>query len=97
LDELARKGHTSAGIAVAVSRMVKAVLRDEGRIYTVSCRALPQYGVGEHVVMSLPCVVGRVGGTRRLPLSLDREEHSRLEHAAAVLEAAYCEHSARRL
>jgi L-lactate dehydrogenase len=94
LDVLTRKGHTSSGIAVAVSRIVESVLRDRGRIYTVSTRALADYGVGEEVVLSLPCVVGRDGVTRRLPLALDREERRKLERAAHVLEAAYRDQSA---
>lgn len=94
LDVLARKGYTSSGIAVAVTRVVEAVLRDEGRIYTVSTRALAEYGVGDEVVLSLPCVIGRDGVTRRLPLALDRGERRQLDRAARVLEAAYRDHSA---
>jgi L-lactate dehydrogenase len=93
LDVLARKGHTSAGIAVAVSRIVESVLRDRGRIYTVSTRALADYGVGEEIVLSLPCVIARDGVTRRLPLALDRHERRQLERAASVLETAYRDHS----
>lgn len=88
-DVLARKGHTSAGIAVAVSRILESVLRDRRRIYTVSTRALAEYGVGEQAVLSLPCVIGRDGVMRRLPLALDRDEHRQLERAARVLETAY--------
>jgi L-lactate dehydrogenase len=93
LDVLARKGYTSAGIAVAVSRIVESVLRDEGRIYTVSTRALAEYGIGEQAVLSLPCVIGRDGVTRRLPLALDREERRQLQRAAGILDAAYRDHS----
>ena len=93
LDVLARKGHTSNGIAVAVSRIVESVLRDQGRIYTISTRALAEYAVGDEVVLSLPCVVGSDGVTRRLPLALDREERRQLERAAHVVEAAYRDQS----
>ena len=93
LDVLARKGHTSNGIAVAVSRIVESVLRDQGRIYTISTRALAECAVGDEVVLSLPCVVGSDGVTRRLPLALDREERRQLERAAHVVEAAYRDQS----
>jgi L-lactate dehydrogenase len=93
LDVFARKGHTSAGIAVAVCRIVESVLGDKGRVYTVSTRALAECGIGEWVVLSLPCLIGREGVTRRLPLALDREERRQLERSAGVLEAAYREHS----
>lgn len=89
-DEIiVRKGHTDAGIAVAASRIVECVLRDQRRIYTVSAPALAEYGVGEEAVLGLPCIVGREGVVRRLPLALDADEQALLEHSAAVLEAAY--------
>jgi L-lactate dehydrogenase len=87
-DILARKGHTDAGVAVAVTRIVESVLRDQRRIYTVSTRALPEYGVGE-AVLSLPSVIGRGGVLRRLPLALNAAEQHMLERSASVLEAAY--------
>ena len=88
-DIIVRKGHTDAGIAVAASRIVECVLRDQRRIYTVSAPALAEYGVGEEAVLGLPCIVGREGVVRRLPLALDADEQALLEHSAAVLEAAY--------
>ena len=88
-EVLARKGHTASGIAVAVARIVECVLRDQRRILTVSSRAPSHYGVGESLVLSLPCVVGRAGVVSRLPLALDRGERQLLERSAAVLEATY--------
>jgi L-lactate dehydrogenase len=88
-EVLARKGHTASGIAVAVSRIVECVLRDQRRILTVSSRAPSQYGVGESLVLSLPCVVGRAGVVSRLPLALDRHERQMLERSAAILQDAY--------
>ena len=58
-------------------------------ILTVSSRAPSQYGIGESVVLSLPCIVGRAGVVSRLPLALDRHERQKLERSAAILEAAY--------
>jgi L-lactate dehydrogenase len=91
-EVVARKGHTASGIAVAISRIVDCVLRDQRRILTVSSRAPSQYGVGESLVLSLPCVVGRAGVVSRLPLTLDRQEGRMLEHSAAILEDAYRDH-----
>jgi L-lactate dehydrogenase len=65
------------------------VLRDEGRIFPVSTRALADYGVGEEVVLGLPCVIGRGGIVRRLPLALDAEETAALARSAAILNASY--------
>jgi L-lactate dehydrogenase len=89
VDILTRKGFTSVGIAAAVSRIVECVLRDQRRIYTVSARALPEYGIGEEVVLGLPCVVGRQGVVSRLPLTLDDTERCLLRRSAAIVQAAY--------
>jgi len=88
-DILTRKGYTDAGIAAVVCRLVQAVLRNERRILTVSTRALPDYEIGEHVVLGLPCVVGRNGIVQRLPLKLDAEEQRLLARSAAILDQAY--------
>jgi L-lactate dehydrogenase len=89
VDILPRKGYTSAGIAAAVSRIVECVLRDQRRIYTVSVRALPEFGIGEEVVLGLPSVVGRQGIVSRLPVELDATELGQLQRSAAIVDAAY--------
>ena len=53
-----RKGFTSYGVAAAVARIVRAVVRDEKRIFMVSVPAAEEYGIGD-VVLSMPCVIGR--------------------------------------
>jgi L-lactate dehydrogenase len=88
-DIIARKGYTDDGIAAVVCRLVQAVFRDERRIFSVSTRALADYGLGEEVVLGLPCVIGRAGIVRRLPLALDADEKALLERSAAILNAAY--------
>jgi L-lactate dehydrogenase len=81
-DIHARKGYTSYGIAAAVCRISASILRKEGRIFTVSARALPEYGIGTEVALGLPCTIARKGVARRLLLQLDAEEHGRLEKSA---------------
>jgi len=88
-DILARKGHTAAGIAVAVSRIIESVLQDQRRVYTVSTRALPEYNVDEGSVLSLPSVIGKEGVVGRLPLALNPSEQRMLQRSAGVLNAAY--------
>ena len=83
-----RKGSTSYGVAVAVARIVRAVARDEKRIFMVSVLAAEEYGIGP-VVLSLPCVIGRAGVDRQLPLAMSAEEQRMLQRSAAVLEQAY--------
>jgi L-lactate dehydrogenase len=85
---LDRKGFTSYGVASAVARIVRAVVRDERRIFMVSVKAAEQYGIGD-VVLSLPSVVGRAGVDRQLLVSLSQDEQRKLQRSAAVLQAAY--------
>ena len=83
-----RKGFTSYGVAAAVARIVRAVARDEKRIFMVSVLAAKEYGIGP-VVLGLPCVIGAAGVDRQLPLAMSAEEHQMLQHSAAILEQAY--------
>ena len=76
-------------MAAAANRLVSSILRDDGRIFTVSVRAVPEYDVGEEVVLGLPCAIGRDGITRRLLLLRNAEEQARLEKSAAVLTDSY--------
>ena len=55
-----RKGFTSYGVAAAVARLVRAVTRDEKRIFMVSVLAATKYGIGP-VVLGLPYVIGAPG------------------------------------
>ena len=83
-----RKGFTSYGVAAAVARIVRAVVRDEKRIFMVSVPAAGEYGIGD-VVLSMPCVIGRGGVERQLLLTLSEDEQRLLQRSAAVLESAY--------
>jgi L-lactate dehydrogenase len=88
LDIHARKGFTSYGVAGAAARIVRAVLRDEKRIFMVSVPATEDYGIG-NVTLSLPCVIGRAGVERQLLLPLSEEEQRMLQRSAEILETAY--------
>ena len=67
---------------------MRAVVRDEKRIFMVSTQAAETYGIGD-VVLSLPSVVGRAGVERQLQLTLSEEEQQKLRRSAEVLETAY--------
>jgi L-lactate dehydrogenase len=83
-----RKGYTSYGVAGAVARIVRAVVRDEKRIFMVSVRPAEEYAIGE-AVLSVPCVIGRAGVDRQLVLRLSDDEQQSLQRSAEVLDAAY--------
>jgi L-lactate dehydrogenase len=88
LGILERKGFTSYGVACAAARIVRAVVRDEKRIFMVAVPAAAEYGIGD-VVLSLPCVVGRAGAERQLLLNLSEDERRLLRRSAEVLDTAY--------
>ena len=80
------KGATFYAVAVAARRICEAILRDEHSILTVSSLLSGEYGI-EDVCLSLPCVVGRRGLERVIPLKLDAEEELMLRHSADVVRA----------
>ena len=83
---IAWKGATFYAIAIAVRRIVQAILRDERSILTVSSLLQGEYGL-EGVCLSLPCVVGRAGVLRRIPIGLAAEELSALRASAEAVRA----------
>lgn len=80
------KGATFHAVSVAVRRIVQAVLRDERSILTVSSLLTGEYGISG-VCLSLPCVVGRRGVERVIPVKLSGEEELMLRHSADVVRS----------
>lgn len=85
-----KKGFTKQAIGVAVAKLVKAILADEKRIFTLStpltksCTKLQS-----DVVLSQPCILGKEGIERVLMLDCNIEEFDALKHSISVLESAY--------
>jgi len=79
-----RKGATYWAVALALRRIVQAIIRDENSVLTVSTLMTGQYGI-EDVCLSLPCIVNRSGAFRALELPLSSPEIERLLKSAAVL------------
>jgi L-lactate dehydrogenase len=86
---LNRKGHTSYGVATVVAQLVDAILRDEKRIFTVSARVDSAYGVGNEMVLGLPCLIGKRGIESYLVLPRNEVEQQLLEASAKKLHDAY--------
>lgn len=84
-----RKGYTNYGVAVAVSKLIQSVIKDERKIYSVSVEANDEYHFENGLVLSLPCIVGKEGINHRLLLSYNEEEKERLKEAAKNLNNAY--------
>lgn len=84
------KGATYYAVALAVRRIVEAILRDEQSILTVSSLLTGQYGIDE-VCLSLPTVVSVSGVKEILPIRLSDDELGKLRASANALRAALCE------
>ena len=80
-----RKGATYYAIGAALTQIVGAVLRDENAVLPVSSLIENLHGISD-VCLSLPTIVNKNGIARVLPLSLDEEELSGLQHSAQVLK-----------
>jgi len=84
-----RKGYTSYGVATVVTQLIKAILRDEKKIFTVSSKADAKYKIGSEVALGLPCIIGQQGIERKLVLPRNQEEQRLLEASATKLKEAY--------
>ena len=79
-----RKGATFYAVALAVRRIVEAIVRDEHSLLTVSTRVAGMMGFPD-VCLSLPVVVGNGGAIRVLEVDLPSEEDKLLRYSAEIL------------
>lgn len=82
---ISRKGYTNYAVAVAVTKICTAILRDERSIMTVSSFLDGQYGVSD-VYLSTPTIVGREGIIEILELTLSHQEQMRFRKSADVIK-----------
>ena len=80
-----RKGYTNYAVALAVRRISEALLDDEQSILTVSGLLNGECGISD-VYMSMPCIVGRDGIRKILPIPLSEKELSQLNDSAKMLK-----------
>ena len=85
-----RKGATYYGIAMAVRRICEAVVRDEKSILPVSCALHGEFGI-DGATLSIPCIVGKEGAEKIIPISLSDEEHTKLHYSAEMLKGIVAE------
>jgi L-lactate dehydrogenase len=82
---LQAKGATYYGIGAALVRIVRAILRNEHAVLTVSSLVPASLQLGE-VSLSLPAIINRDGVVRVLPISLNPSERKALEASAEILK-----------
>lgn len=80
-----RKGATNHAIGLCTAAVLRAVLRDQHQVLTVS-RVQPAMN---GVALSLPAVVGATGATAVLEPEMSADERAGLSRSADVLEKAY--------
>ena len=79
------KGSTSFGVAMAMTHIVRAILRNERHVMTVSAPLEGEYGLKD-VTLGIPCVVGANGIEEIIQARLSPEEMQELAHSAQVLK-----------
>jgi L-lactate dehydrogenase len=91
---IARKGATNHAIGLVTANVLRALLRDERRVLTVSRVHPGTLGSGDKqlqldgVALSLPSIVGAGGATDVLLPTLAPNEVAALQHSAQVLKDA---------
>ena len=83
---ISRKNATYFAVALAVNRIVEAILRDENTILTVSCLMQGEYGIDD-VYLAVPTILNSTGAVRIVnPIINDEEELKKLQESANVLK-----------
>lgn len=80
------KGSTNYGVALAVTKVVEAIIRDENSVLTVSMMLNGEYGI-DQCCLSIPCIVNKNGVSRIVEAELDHTERNDLNQSAEVLRS----------
>ncbi|MEG0326902.1 MAG: L-lactate dehydrogenase [Erysipelothrix sp.] len=80
-----RKGYTNYAVALAITRIVEAILRDERSILTVSTLQSGDYGIDD-VYISVPTIIGRTGVQHVVEVPYSSAEVSALQESAKMLK-----------
>jgi L-lactate dehydrogenase len=88
MEILKTKGYTSSGIAMSVSRLVKAILLNELSVLPVSTTIEGEYGIN-NIALSIPCIISSEGIAKRLEVPLSESELDLLKKSAEVLSNSY--------
>lgn len=78
------KGSTSYGIGMALARITRAVIQNQGVALPVSAYLQGEYGA-EDVYMGTPAIVDRSGVSRAIELQLDEHEQERFNKSFNTL------------
>ncbi|MCC6177018.1 MAG: L-lactate dehydrogenase [Chloroflexi bacterium] len=87
-EVIKRKRGTFYAVAPMIVELVRAIRLDEKRVLPVSTLMDGSYLGIKDVALSVPCVVGKGGAEKKLPLPLNDEERAALVNSAQVLRGA---------
>lgn len=79
------KGATYYAIALAVRRITESILRDEHSVLTVSAYINKIYGI-EDIYLSVPCILGKQGVEKIIPIKLDEAEKKLFLQTADIIK-----------
>ena len=82
---ISKKNATYFGVAMAVKRICEAVVRDEKSILSVTSKMNGEFGI-EKISLSMPAIVGKDGIECLVPIQLNEDEISKLQHSAETLK-----------
>ncbi|MGH4137719.1 L-lactate dehydrogenase [Clostridium sp.] len=82
---LEKKGATYYAVALAVNRIVEAILSNENSILTVSSLLKGEYGI-QDIYMGVPTIIGRDGVKKVLEVKLNESENNQLVESSKVLK-----------
>lgn len=80
-----KKGATYYAIALAVTRIVEAIIRDENSILTISSLLNGEYNIND-IYLGTPCILGASGVKKVLEVPLNEEELHELTLSANTLK-----------
>jgi len=81
-----KKGATYYAVALAIKRIVEAILSNENSILTVSSLLNGEYGI-QDVYMGVPTILGRNGVKKILQVKLNEDESAQLVESSKVLKS----------
>lgn len=84
-DIINKKGATFYGVATALARISKAILRDEGSVLPVSAYMDGQYGLND-IYIGTPGVVGGNGLQEIIEVPLNEKEQKKMTASATTLK-----------
>ncbi|CAH2325698.1 lactate dehydrogenase A [Pelobates cultripes] len=79
------KGYTSWAIGLSVADLAETVVKNLRRVHPISTMVKGMYGVKEDVFLSVPCVLGNLGITDVVNMTLKPDEEDRLRKSADTL------------